>query len=148
MLVSESDVLRTLDAGTYTLDRLYELCERSASIDRDGGRDPVPDHPGDRRWKRRVRGALQGLRRSGGATRIGRSSWAIEGTAKHPTRLLLIVAGAEPRDFELRLRSAVALLAELEERSTSSFATRPGACGAVGGISPTGTVTGATTRAS
>jgi DNA modification methylase len=115
MLVSEAAVLRTLDAGTYTLDRLYELCERRASIDRDGGQDPVPDHPGDRRWKRRVRGALQALRRSGTAARIARSSWAIEGTATNPTRLLLIVAGAEPREFELRLRSAAALLAELEE---------------------------------
>ena len=115
MLVSEADVLRTLDTGTYTLDRLYELCQRRASIERDGGQDPVPDHPGDRRWKRRVRGALQALRRSGRAARIARSSWAIEGTATNPTRLLLIVAGAEPREFELRLRSAVALLAELEE---------------------------------
>ena len=87
MLVSEADVLRTLDAGTYTLDRLYELCERRAWIDRGGGQDPVPDHPGDRRWKRRVRGALQALRRSGRAARIARSSWAIEGTATNPTRL-------------------------------------------------------------
>jgi hypothetical protein len=133
MLVSEADVLRTLDAGTYTLDGLYELCERRAWIDRDGGQDPVPDHPGDRRWKRRVRGALQALPRSGRAARIARSSWAIEGTATHPTRLLLIVAGAEPREFELRLRSAVALLAELEEpvrprpvRPAVGAAARPG----------------------
>jgi DNA modification methylase len=69
----------------------------------------------DMGWKRRVRGALQGLRRSGRATRIGRSSWAIQGTAECPTRLLLIVAGAEPREFALRLRAAVELLAALEE---------------------------------
>ena len=115
MLASEADVLRTLRVGTYTLEQLYQLCEQHAPVARDGGHDPVPDHAGDTRWKRRVRGALQGLRRSGRAARTGRSSWAIQGTAECPTRLLLIVAGAEPREFELRLQAAVELLAQLEE---------------------------------
>jgi hypothetical protein len=106
MLASEADVLRTLRAGTYTLEQLYALCQER-------GHDPVPDHAGDTRWKRRVRGALQGLRRRGRAERIGRSSWALQGTPERPSRLLLIVAGGEPREFELRLRDAVALLAEL-----------------------------------
>ena len=48
MLASEADVLRTLHAGTYTLEQLYGLCEQRAPVDRDGGHDPVPDHPGDR----------------------------------------------------------------------------------------------------
>ena len=115
MLASEADVLRTLRAGTYTLEQLYALCEERAPVGRDRGHDPVPDHAGDTRWKRRVRGALQGLRRRGRAERIGRSSWALQGTTERPSRLLLIVAGGEPREFELRLRDAVALLAELEE---------------------------------
>jgi DNA modification methylase len=114
-LASEADVLRTLRAGTYTLEQLYALCEERAPVGRDRGHDPVPDHAGDTRWKRRVRGALQGLRRRGRAERIGRSSWALQGTTERPSRLLLIVAGGEPREFELRLRDAVALLAELEE---------------------------------
>jgi hypothetical protein len=115
MLASEADVLRTLRAGTYTLEQLYALCEERAPVGRDRGHDPVPDHAGDTRWKRRVRGALQGLRRRGRAERIGRSSWALQGTTDRPSRLLLIVAGGEPREFELRLRDAVALLAELEQ---------------------------------
>jgi len=115
MLASEADVLRTLQAGTYTLEQLYELCEQRAPVGRAGGQDPVPDHPGDRRWKRRVRGALQGLRRSGRAARVGRCSWVIEGTPERPQRLLLLVAGAEPHEFELQLTSAVQLLAELDQ---------------------------------
>jgi hypothetical protein len=80
MLASEVDVLRTLETGTYTLDQLYALCEQRAPVGRDGGHDPVPDHPADRRWKRRVRGALGQLRVSGRAQHIGRSVWAIKGT--------------------------------------------------------------------
>ena len=115
MLDSEADVLRTLRAGTYTLEQLYQLCEQRTEVGRHGGHDPVPEHAGDRRWKRRVRGALQGLHRSGRAERIGRSVWAIDGTAERPERLVLIVAGATPAEFELRLQAAVELLAELEE---------------------------------
>src|SRR6266700_7236635 len=115
MLTTEADVLRTLATGTYTLGQLYRLCESQAVVDRDRDWDAVPGHPGDRRWKRRVRGALQGLRRGGRADRIGRTTWAIEGTWRHPTRLLLIVAGATPRDFELRLQAAAELLAQLGE---------------------------------
>lgn len=80
-----------------------------------GGLDAIPGHPGDRRWKRRVRGALEGLRRSGRADRVGHTTWAIQGTRENPTRLLLIVAGATPHDFELRLQAATELLAELDE---------------------------------
>jgi hypothetical protein len=53
MLESEADVLRTLQAGTYTLEQLYELCEQRTEVARQGGHDPVPEHAGDRRWKRR-----------------------------------------------------------------------------------------------
>ena len=61
----------------------------------------------DRRWKRRVRGALQQLRVSGRAERIERSVWAIDGTAERPERLVLIVSGATAAEFELRLQAAV-----------------------------------------
>ena len=37
MLTSEADVLRTLQAGTYTLERLYGLCEQRAPV----GKMPV-----------------------------------------------------------------------------------------------------------
>jgi site-specific DNA-methyltransferase (adenine-specific) len=115
MLATEADVLRTLRTGTYTVSELYGLCEERTAVGRDGGQDPVPAHPGDRRWKRRVRGALETLRRTGRAERIGRTAWAIQGPPHHPARLLLIVAGATPRDFELRLQAATELLAGLDE---------------------------------
>ena len=115
MLATENDVLRTLRQGTWTLDKIYAQCERHADTARDGGHDPVPGHAGDLRWKRRVRGDLQTLRRQGRARRIGRTAWAIQGTVQEPRRLLLIVAGATPAEFELRLQTAVRLLAELDE---------------------------------
>ena len=62
-LVTEADVIRTLEEGTYTLQALYEQCFAAADIARDRGLEP-PDaeHPTDRVWRRRVRDALQTLR--------------------------------------------------------------------------------------
>jgi hypothetical protein len=114
MLATEADVIRTLRAGTYTLPRLYELCEQRTAVDRDGGQDPVPGHAGDVRWKHRVRGALAALNRAGRAGRIGRAMWAIQGTAEQPARMLLIVAGATLAGIDLHLKSATALLGQLE----------------------------------
>ena len=73
-LATEGDVLRTLRTGTYTLPELYALCQERAAVGRDDGYEPVPGHPGDVVWKHRVRGALMGLRRSGRADRIGRTT--------------------------------------------------------------------------
>lgn len=114
-LATEADVLRALAAGTYTLPEIYGLCQDRADTARAGGHDPVPGHAGDLRWKRRVRGALETLRKSGRAGRIARTTWAIHGTLDRPLRLLLIIAGAEPRDFELRLQAAAGLLATLDD---------------------------------
>jgi hypothetical protein len=115
VLETEADVVRTLRAGTYTLNDLYELCEQRAPVARAGGHDPIRGHPGDRRWKRRARGALQALRARGHAHRVARSTWAIDGPAERPTRLVLIVAGATLADVELRVQNALQLLAQLEE---------------------------------
>lgn len=114
MLTTEADVLRTLRTGTYTLQDLYDLCEQRTRTGRDGGHDPVPGHAGDERWKHRVRGALANLQRAGRADRISRTTWAIQGTPRQPERLLLIIAGASPREFELRLAAAADLLAQLD----------------------------------
>ncbi len=114
MLVSEADVLRTLQAGSYTLAQLYALCEQQAPVERNGGHDPIARHSGDRRWKRRVRGALQGLRRTGRGERVAWSTWAIKGTPQAPERLMLVLAGGTAAEIELRLQSAVALLGELD----------------------------------
>jgi len=114
MLKTEADVLRSL-SGCFTLDALYALCEQRTDTGRDGGHDPVPGHEGDERWKRRARGGLQTLRRTGGAKRIGSEFWLIRGTIQRPERMLLVVAGATPAEFELRLQEACALLRSLEE---------------------------------
>jgi DNA modification methylase len=114
-LASERDVLRTLEAGTYSLADFYDLAASGTDIARANGHAPIPTHPGDRVWKRRVRGALQDLRRVGLAHRTGRASWVIEGSPGRPTRLLLVVSGATLADFELRLQAAAELLATLDE---------------------------------
>ncbi len=129
MRATEADVLRTLRTGTYTLTQLYALCQDRAAVGRDGGRDPVPGHAGDLRWKRRVRGALETLRRSGRADRIGRTTWAIQGTPQRPVRLLLIIAGASPRDFELRLQAAADLLRQLGDPADLVLCDPPWALG-------------------
>ncbi len=122
-----------------------QLCEQRAPVARDGGHDPVPGHAGDTRWKRRVRGALQGLRRAGAPTRIGRSSWAIQGTAECPTRLLLIVAGASRASSSCAYSPPSSCWPSSTNPPTSCSATRRGRSAAAAGTSPTGTATGATT---
>jgi len=128
-LATEADVLQTLRDGTYTLPQLYALCEERTDVARDGGRDAIPGHAGDMRWKRRVRGDLETLRRRGRADRIDRTVWVIQGTPERPSRLLLIVTGATPLEFELRLQAAVDLLASLDEPADLVLADPPWALG-------------------
>ena len=54
-LATEADVLRTLRDGTYTLPQIYAFCEERTEVARDGGREAIPGHPGDQRWRRRVK---------------------------------------------------------------------------------------------
>jgi len=115
-LVTEADIVRTLAEGTYTLQALYEECLASADVARDNGlKAPDVDHPTDQVWRRRVRNALQTLRASGHAKRIGRSVWAIRGTRERPRQLILIASGEICTDIELRVQDAVALLGTLDE---------------------------------
>lgn len=113
-LRTEADLVRTLEEGTWTMDELYAHAAQHADIARDGGLDPIPTHPGDTRWKRRLRGALQAAKAHGNARRVDRAVWAIGGTRAEPRRMVLLVAGASPREFELRLQRAVDLLGTLE----------------------------------
>jgi hypothetical protein len=116
MLETETDVLRTLREGTYTLDELYGLCEMRCDIKRaDGETPPTPQHPTDTVWRRRVRGALTNLRAAGRAERVSRACWTIRGPAKQPTMLLLVLPGAIHGGAELRVHDAARLLRELEE---------------------------------
>ena len=79
-LRTEADVVKTLRAGTYTLDELYALVQDRVDVARDGGLDAINDSS-DTRWRRRVRGALQQLRASGDGHRVARSCWAITAPA-------------------------------------------------------------------
>ncbi len=89
--------------------------QQQAPVERAAGHDAIPGHPGDRRWKRRVRGVLQALRASGRAQRIAHSTWAIHGPPERPARLTLIVSDATLGELELRVQDAVELLGELAE---------------------------------
>jgi site-specific DNA-methyltransferase (adenine-specific) len=116
VLATEADVVRSLRDWTYTLDELYARCARQADIERDGGRRPPTDvHPTDTVWKRRVRGALQALKASGRAVRVEHGVWVLRGSRQRPERLLLILPGGALADFQLRLKTAVGLLGELDE---------------------------------
>jgi len=110
---TEADVVRTLKAGTYTLDELYRLTEATVDITRDGGMDEI--HPGDRRWRRRLRGALQHASAKGTGRRVRRATWVIDGPREAPRRMILIHAAATVAEFELRLQDAIALLQDLDE---------------------------------
>jgi hypothetical protein len=115
-LVTESDVIRSIEDGTYTLPELYEYVASRADIARDGGLEPPDDrHPTDTRWRRRVRGLLQNLRINGNANRIAASVWAIRGTRERPQQLILIARGGTLQYVELLLKDAIGLLCELEE---------------------------------
>jgi hypothetical protein len=149
MLASKAGVLRVLRTGTYTLTGLYDLYEQRAPVGRDGGHDPIEAHPGDRRWKRRVRGALENLRRSGRAQRVGKSMWAIQGSPAEPRRLLPVVTGASPREFELRLQAATDCLPPWMTRRTWCYAIRRGDSAAVkDATTPTATATASITPGS
>lgn len=113
-LTSEADMYRTLATGTYTLAGLYDLCEQTVNVERDGGWDPVPGHPTDLVWKRRLRGNLANLHSAGLAERLCRSTWLIQGSYDKPERLILLVTGATLAQFELRLASAIDLLTQLD----------------------------------
>jgi len=114
-LRSEADVVRTLDRGTYTLRELYAACERAgdAVIHRHGGLDRVQD--GQRRWQRRVRGAVQALKEQGRAEQVERGVWAIEGAPSRPSYAVLVLLPRDPGRVELVLAQAAHLLERIDE---------------------------------
>jgi DNA modification methylase len=61
------------------------------------------------------RSALQTLKASGRAERVGRGVWALHGSTERPERLMLILPGGALADFQLRLQDAMDLLAGLDE---------------------------------
>jgi hypothetical protein len=105
--------VRTLARGTMQLDDIYELCRQHTDVSRANGLDIVHGRT-DRRWQRPVRNALQTLRETGTAHRIGRATWLIEGSTDRPRVAILVLTGGTLAELELRLEHAVGLSANLD----------------------------------
>lgn len=120
---TERDVIETLRGRAVTIDEIYAACEAAAVVSRSGGAEVVHGRT-DTRWRRRARGALQSLRRSGRAERVGDGTWLIRGTVAAPRNLILIVAG-DPSRMELVLASAERLLHECDETPALILADPP-----------------------
>ena len=115
-LKSEAQMVATLRSGAYMLGELYARCELECDIERDHGLEPpTPEHLTDTRWKRRLRGKLMTLRRSGKARKLTRSCWLIYATATGERALILLMPGARIGGIELRVQDAADLLDSLEE---------------------------------
>lgn len=110
---TERDLL-SVRRGVYTLEQLYGAVHADGATGRDDG-DRVIHGVSDTRWKRRVRGALQTLKRQGRARRVGDSCWILEGTPDRPARALLVTLGGHHADIELRLAEAREVLTSLDE---------------------------------
>lgn len=116
MLRTEADLLRTLERGTYTLPELYALAEEAGLADRPGGRTIIQD--GREQYRRRIRSALQTLRRQGRARQAGkdgRAAWVIEGTRDTPRRALFVWLPSEMGELEFVLGDVAEVLGRLDE---------------------------------
>lgn len=109
-LRTEADLLRTLAGATYTVQDLYRRAEAAGLTDRPGGRKVIQD--GKPQYQRRVRSALQTLRRQGRARRIdgGAAAWVIEGGPAAPRRALFVWLPSEPSQMEFVLGEAADVL--------------------------------------
>lgn len=105
-LRTERDVVETLAGSAVTMAELYAAVEASGVHARHGGTTPIEAHGSDTVWRRRVRNALQALKRSGRAVRVGGGVWVIDGTREKPQRALLVIVPGELGPFELHLADA------------------------------------------
>lgn len=128
-LRTEADLLCTLDAGCYTLPELYRLAERVGLADRPGARTVIQD--GQEQYKRRLRSALQTLKRQGRARPAGtaKAAWLIEGATSRPRRALLVWLPGDPTQVELVLGAAATVLAQADEPIDLIVADPPWALG-------------------
>jgi DNA modification methylase len=134
-LRTEADVVRTLKSGSYPLSAIYAACAEAEPelIARDGGHEKLVDY--QERWQRRVRGALQTLRRAGMADAVGHGVWAIHGSSQQPTSALLVLLPHDPGRMELVLGEAHQILDRLDEPATLVIADPPYALGVGRGYS-------------
>src|SRR5690606_8676913 len=126
---TEADLLRSLETGTYTLSELYRLAEDAGLADRAGGRERIQDR--QERYKRRVRSALQHLRRQGRAERLvaGKAAWLIEGGVTQPRHALFVWLPRDQSQIELVLGPAVEILRQSPEPIDLIVADPPWALG-------------------
>lgn len=111
--MTEREVLDGI-AGVFTLAELYAAIEAADLTERDNGNDVVHGRS-DTRWRRRVRGTLQTLKREGRARRVGESMWVLDGQPEAPRAAVLVSLSGQHGDIDLRLTEAAQLLAELDE---------------------------------
>ncbi len=128
-LRTEADLLRTLRRGCYTLPELYRLAEQAGLADRADGRRVIQD--GQEQYKRRVRSALQALKRAGRARPAGSTpgAWLVEGCTERPRRALLVWLPGEASQVELVLSAAATVLARCDEPVDLVVADPPWALG-------------------
>ena len=126
-LRTERDVIETLRGRSVTVEEIYAACEAAGVHLRDAGADVIHGRS-DTRSRRRARGALQVLRRTGQARRVADGTWLIDGTVESPRSLVLIVCG-DPSRMELVLSSAERLLRETDEPPALILADPPWALG-------------------
>ena len=128
-LRTEADLLRTLESGTYTVQELYRRAEQAGLTERPGARDVIQD--GKEQYKRRVRSALQALKRQGRARRVegGQAAWLIEGSTARPRRALFVWLPCDPSQLELVLGAAADVLRAADEPVDLVVADPPWALG-------------------
>jgi len=90
---------------------------------------------GQEQYKRRLRSALQTLKRQGHARPAGdgKPAWLIEGTTARPRRALLLWLPADPSQVELVLGEAATVLAQADEPIDLIVADPPWALGRASG---------------
>jgi hypothetical protein len=123
-LRTECDVVKAM-AGAVTLEALYQACVAAGVAGRDGGLRTIPGHGSDVVFKRRVRNALQSLKRVGKAYRVTTATWVIDGTAETPRHALLLLGDGEPAPIELLVGDVVEVLGRTEEAFDLIFADPP-----------------------
>ena len=123
-LRTEGDVVAAM-TGAITLEALYRACVAAGVAGRDGGLEAIPGHGSDAVFKRRVRNALQSLKRRGKAYRVTTATWVVAGTPAAPQQALLLLASGELTPIELLVGDAVQVLGRTEEAADLIFADPP-----------------------
>ncbi len=129
MLRTETDMVRALAAGTYTLKDLYRMAEETGLADRPGGRTIIQD--GMPQYRRRVRSAVyhEARRRAGNLRRGEGAGWVVEGSPGAPRRALFVWLPGDPTQLELVLGDVAEILRQADEPIDLIFADPPYALG-------------------